>query len=185
MSLSSGLTIHTPLALLSSGRRTKRGCQVRRYAPCMSRTGRPVSAPTAGRSSSKISSSFSGVGVALSARGAAASSEAADVVLTVDRLDALADAIFIARRSKTVALQAVGTSMGLSIAAMVAAAAGLLQPAFGAILQEVIDVLAILIALRAVLPGKVYTVTMAPEDVATVLRIREQHDALLPVVEQI
>ena len=81
-----------------------------------------------------------GVGVALSARGATASSEAADVVLTVDRLDALADAIFIARRSKTIALQAVGTGMGLSIAAMVAAAAGLLQPAFGAILQEVIDV---------------------------------------------
>ena len=126
-----------------------------------------------------------GVGVALSARGATASSEAADVVLTVDRLDALADAIFIARRSKAVALQAVGTGMGLSIAAMVAAAAGLLPPAFGAILQEVIDVLAILIALRAVLPGKVHTVAMAPEDVATVLRIREQHDALLPVVEQI
>jgi hypothetical protein len=68
---------------------------------------------------------------------------------------------------------------------MVAAAAGLLPPAFGAILQEVIDVLAILIALRAVLPGKVHTIAMAPEDVATVLRIREQHDALLPVVEQI
>src|SRR5512133_690892 len=126
-----------------------------------------------------------GVGVALSARGATASSEAADVVLTVDRLAALADAIFIARRSKTVALQAVGTGMGLSIAAMVAAAAGLLPPALGAILQEVIDVLAILIALRAVLPGKVHTIAMPPEDVATVLRIREQHDALLPVVEQI
>jgi hypothetical protein len=126
-----------------------------------------------------------GVGVALSARGATASSEAADVVLTVDRLDALADAIFIARRFKTVAMQAVGTGMGLSIAAMVAAAAGLLPPALGAILQEVIDVLAILIALRAVLPGKVHTIAMPPEDVATVLRIREQHDALLPIVEQI
>ena len=41
-----------------------------------------------------------GVGVALAARGATASSEAADVVLTVDRVDALADAILIARRSK-------------------------------------------------------------------------------------
>jgi phosphoserine phosphatase len=126
-----------------------------------------------------------GVGVALSARGATASSEAAEVVLTVDRLDSLADAIFIARRSRTIALQAVGTGMGLSIAAMAAAAAGLLPPAFGAILQEVIDVLAILIALRAVLPGKVHTIAMAPEDIAAVLRIREQHDALLPVVEQI
>ena len=126
-----------------------------------------------------------GVGVALSARGATASSEAAEVVLTVDRLDSLADAIFIARRSKTIALQAVGTGMGLSIAAMVAAAAGLVPPAFGAILQEVIDVLAILIALRAVLPGKVHTIAMTPEDVATVQRIRVEHEALLPVVEQI
>jgi cation transport ATPase len=45
--------------------------------------------------------------VALAARGATASSEAADVVLTVDRVDALADAILIARRSKGIALQAV------------------------------------------------------------------------------
>ena len=48
-----------------------------------------------------------GVGVALASRGATASSEAADVVLTVDRVDALADAILIARRSKAIALQAV------------------------------------------------------------------------------
>ncbi|HZL03742.1 MAG TPA: heavy metal translocating P-type ATPase, partial [Cellulomonas sp.] len=45
-----------------------------------------------------------GVGVALAARGATASSEAADVVLTVDRIDALADAILIARRSKRIAV---------------------------------------------------------------------------------
>ena len=94
-----------------------------------------------------------GVGVALAARGATASSEAADVVLTVDRIDALADAILIARRSKRIALQAVVVGMGLSLVAMVAAAVGLLPPAAGAILQEVIDVLAIAIALRAVLPG--------------------------------
>ena len=46
-----------------------------------------------------------GAGVALAARGATASSEAADVVLTVDRVDALADAILIARRSKRIALR--------------------------------------------------------------------------------
>ncbi len=126
-----------------------------------------------------------GVGVALAARGATASSEAADVVLTVDRIDALADAILIARRSKTIALQAVVVGMGLSLVAMVGAAAGLLPPAAGAVLQEVIDVLAIGIALRAVLPGKVHTITMPPEDVATALRLRAEHDALLPVVEQI
>jgi len=126
-----------------------------------------------------------GVGVALAARGATASSEAADVVLTVDRVDALADAILIARRSKGIALQAVLVGMGLSLAAMVLAAIGLLAPAAGAVAQEVIDVLAISLALRAVLPGVVHTIAMAPGDVETALRLRAEHDAVLPLIEQI
>ena len=126
-----------------------------------------------------------GVGVALASRGATASSEAADVVLTVDRIDALADAILISRRSKRIALQSVLVGMGLSVVAMVAASVGLLPPAAGAILQEVIDVLAIGIALRAVLPGKVHSITMARADIATALKLRAEHDAVLPVIEQI
>lgn len=125
-----------------------------------------------------------GVGVALAARGATASSEAADVVLTVDRVDALADAILIARRSRAVAQQAVVVGMGLSGLAMLAAAAGLLPPAVGAALQEGIDVLAIGIALRAVLPGRVHTVAMAPEDVRVARALRTEHDEVLHVVEQ-
>jgi hypothetical protein len=126
-----------------------------------------------------------GVGVALAARGATASSEAADVVLTVDRLDALADAILIARRSKRIALQAVLVGMGLSLVAMLAAAVGLLPPAIGAVTQEVIDVLAIGIALRAVLPGKAHTIAMPEADVAVALALKVEHDAVLVVVEQI
>ena len=126
-----------------------------------------------------------GVGVALAARGATASSEAADVVLTVDRVDAVADAVLVARRSRAIALQAVVTGMGLSLVAMAAAAAGLLAPAAGAVVQEGIDVLAIAIALRAVLPGARHTVAMAPADVAVVRRLRAEHDAVLPGVEQI
>jgi heavy metal translocating P-type ATPase len=126
-----------------------------------------------------------GVGVALASRGATASSEAADVVLTVDRVDALADAILIARRSKGIALQSVLVGMGLSLIAMVVAALGYLPPAAGAAAQEFIDVLAIGIALRAVLPGKVHTIAMAPADVATALRLRAEHDAVLPLIEQI
>ncbi len=126
-----------------------------------------------------------GVGVALAARGATASSEAADVVLTVDRVDALADAILVARRSRRIALESVAVGMGLSLVAMVVAALGFLPPAAGAVLQEGIDVLAIGIALRAVLPGKVHTVAMAPDDVAVARTLRVQHDATLPVVEQI
>ncbi len=126
-----------------------------------------------------------GVGVALAARGATASSEAADVVLTVDRIDAVAQAVLLARRSRSIALQAVGVGMGLSLVAMAAAAAGLLAPAAGAVVQEGIDVLAIAIALRAVLPGGDRAVEMAPADVAVVRRLRAEHDAVLPEVERI
>lgn len=126
-----------------------------------------------------------GVGVALAARGATASSEAADVVLTVDRVDVLADAILIARRAKGIALQAVLVGMGLSLAAMLLATVGLLPPAVGAIVQEVIDVLAIGIALRAALQGAIHTIAMPSADVATALWLRTEHDALLPLIEQI
>jgi heavy metal translocating P-type ATPase len=125
------------------------------------------------------------VGVALAARGATASSEAADVVLTVDRVDALADAILVARRSRRIARQAVGVGMGLSLVAMVAAAAGLLAPVAGAALQEVIDILAIGIALRAVLPGRLHSVRLPEDDRAALAGLREEHDALGPLVERV
>lgn len=89
------------------------------------------------------------VGVAMGARGAAASSETADVVLLVDRIDRLADAIGIAHRSARIALQSVVVGLGLSILAMIAAALGYLPPLQGALLQEAIDVAVILNALRA------------------------------------
>ncbi len=125
------------------------------------------------------------VGVALAARGATASSEAADVVLTVDRVDALADAILIAQRCRRIARQVVAVGMGLSVVAMLAAAAGLLAPAAGAVLQEGIDVLAIGLALRAVLPGRTHTVTLAPADVTLGQALRTQHEATRSVVEEI
>ncbi|MGZ8721433.1 MAG: heavy metal translocating P-type ATPase [Aeromicrobium sp.] len=125
------------------------------------------------------------VGAALASRGATASSQAADVVLTVDRVDALADAILNARRSKEIALQAVLVGRGRSLIAMVAAAFGLLPPAVGAVVQEAIDVLAIGIAMRAVLPGKIHTIAMPAADIALAVRLRAEHDAVLPVIEQI
>ncbi len=126
-----------------------------------------------------------GVGVAMAARGATASSEAADVVLTVDRIDRLADAILIARRSRLIALQAAVLGMGLSLLAMVAAALGYLPPAMGALLQEVIDVLAIGVALRAVLPGRRHTLSMPAADVAITSRMLSEHSTVLPIVERI
>ncbi len=89
------------------------------------------------------------IGVAMGAKGAAASAEAADVVLLVDQLDRVLPAIEIARRSRCIALQSVVAGIGLSIAAMLAAAFGLLPPVEGALLQEAIDVAVIFNALRA------------------------------------
>ncbi|WP_248323791.1 MULTISPECIES: heavy metal translocating P-type ATPase [unclassified Caballeronia] len=89
------------------------------------------------------------VGIAMGARGVAASAEAADVVLLADRLDRLVDALRIARSSRRIAVQCVMTGMGLSIAAMIVAALGLLRPLEGAVLQELIDVAVIGNALRA------------------------------------
>lgn len=89
------------------------------------------------------------VGVALGARGAAASSEAASVVLLVDELYPLATALNIARRTRAIALQSVFIGLGLSIAGMIVAALGYLPPVQGALFQEAIDVAVILNALRA------------------------------------
>ena len=93
------------------------------------------------------------VGVAMGARGASASSEAADIVITVDRLDRLTEAVQISRRARSIATQSVVLGMGMSIVAMGAAAIGLLPVVAGAILQEAIDVAVILNALRALRGG--------------------------------
>ncbi|MBY0396772.1 MAG: heavy metal translocating P-type ATPase, partial [Thermoleophilia bacterium] len=77
------------------------------------------------------------------------SSETADVVIAVDRVDRVADALAIGRRSLRIAVQSVIAGMALSGAAMVAAALGHLPPVAGALLQEGIDIAVILNALRA------------------------------------
>jgi heavy metal translocating P-type ATPase len=89
------------------------------------------------------------VGVAIGARGSAASSEAADVVLLADDLARLPLACGIARRSRDIARQSAVAGLVLSGGAMVLAAIGYLTPVQGALLQEVIDVAVILNALRA------------------------------------
>ncbi len=89
------------------------------------------------------------VGVAMGARGAAASSEAAGVVILVDRLWPLVHGIRIAKATRNIALQSVLVGLGLSILGMAAAALGYLSPVQGALLQEGIDVAVILNALRA------------------------------------
>jgi heavy metal translocating P-type ATPase len=88
------------------------------------------------------------LGLAMGAKGAAASAEAADIVLLVDQLDRVLPAIRIARRSRFIALESVYAGIGLSVAGMIAAAFGIITPVQGALFQELIDVAVILNALR-------------------------------------
>jgi heavy metal translocating P-type ATPase len=124
------------------------------------------------------------VGVAMGARGAGASSESADVVLMVDRLDRLTEGVLIARRAKGIAVESVIAGMALSTAAMVAAAAGLLVPVAGAVVQEVIDVAVILNALRVLRTGRrLERAAALTPDVAQ--RLALEHRELEPVLDRL
>ncbi|UVD60075.1 heavy metal translocating P-type ATPase (plasmid) [Rhizobium sp. Pop5] len=125
------------------------------------------------------------VGIAMGARGAAASSEAADVVILLDRLDKLVDAFQIARRSRRIALQSVYAGMGLSIAGMIAAAFGYLTPVEGALFQEAIDVAVILNALRALGPPIAIGVASPRLSKEDLLALEAEHRALADVVDDI
>ena len=130
------------------------------------------------------------VGIAMGARGASASSEAADVVILVDRLDRVSDAVVIARRARGIAVQSISAGMALSGVAMLAAAFGWLTPVASALTQEGIDVAVILNALRALTGGRAFGhPAMSPtaaralhqdhKDLETSLdRLREIADAL-------
>jgi heavy metal translocating P-type ATPase len=124
------------------------------------------------------------VGVAMGARGATAASEAADVVLTSDRLEGLLWATRIAQRTRRIALESVLVGMGLSLLAMAFAAAGYIAPAAGAVLQEGIDVLVILNALRA-LGGNQSAVHKRPEAEALAQGLASTHRALRPHVGEL
>jgi heavy metal translocating P-type ATPase len=89
------------------------------------------------------------VGIALAGHGGGVAAEAADIVILVDDLARVSDAIRISRRTMSIARQSVWAGIGLSGAAMVVAAFGHIPPTAGALLQEVIDVAVILNALRA------------------------------------
>jgi len=89
------------------------------------------------------------VGIAMGVAGATVASQTADAVIVVDRIDRVADAVAIGRRSVHIAVQSVLVGLGLSLVAMGFAAFGFVPPVFGALLQEGVDVAVILNALRA------------------------------------
>ncbi len=91
----------------------------------------------------------SDIGIALGARGATAASESADVVIMLDDLFRTVEAVAIGKRTLRVALESIWLGIGLSIGLMVVAVFGVLPAIVGAGLQEVVDLIAILGALRA------------------------------------
>jgi heavy metal translocating P-type ATPase len=116
------------------------------------------------------------VGIAMGARGASASSEAADVVILVDRLDRVAEAFSIAFRTRDIALQSILAGMTLSGVAMGFAAVGLLPPIAGALTQEVIDVAVIVNALRALTSGHKLGHRKMPAEAA--MTLRQDHERM-------
>jgi heavy metal translocating P-type ATPase len=123
------------------------------------------------------------VGIAMGARGASASSEAADVVILVDQLDRVSDALTIAKRTHGIALQSIIAGMGMSGLAMCVAASGFLPPIAGALTQEVIDVAVILNALRALTSGNRSGRQKMPLTAATTLRA--DHDRMEPALDRL
>lgn len=94
------------------------------------------------------------VGIAMGARGSTAAGESADVVIILDDLSKAATAVRIGQRTVKVALQSIWIGIALSVALMVAAAAGYVPAIAGALSQELVDLATILNALRALSAGK-------------------------------
>jgi P-type E1-E2 ATPase len=89
------------------------------------------------------------VGIALGARGSAAASESADVVIMLDDLSRVATGLEIAKKTFAIARQSILAGILLSVILMIAFSTGKFPPLAGAVLQEVVDVVVIFNALRA------------------------------------
>ena len=89
------------------------------------------------------------VGIALGARGSTAASESANVVIMLDDLSRVPLAVEISQRTTKVAMQSIYFGISVSVVLMLIAAIGGIRPVIGAILQEGLDVVVILNALRA------------------------------------
>lgn len=89
------------------------------------------------------------VGIAMGAHGSTAASESADVVILKDDLERVAEAVMISRETMKVAKQSVLIGIFVCVFLMIVASTGVIPALFGAMLQEVVDTVSILSALRA------------------------------------
>ena len=97
----------------------------------------------------------SDVGIALGARGSAAASESADVVIMLDNIGKVAEARDIAKNTFKITRQSILMGIGMSFVLMIIFASGKFKPVYGAAIQELVDVSVILSALRAHGPFKI------------------------------
>jgi heavy metal translocating P-type ATPase len=88
------------------------------------------------------------VGIALGGHSFSAASESGDIVILVDDIGRVGEALWIGHAVLRIAKESIIVGIGLSAVLMVIAAFGYIPPVIGALLQEVIDVLVILNALR-------------------------------------
>lgn len=91
----------------------------------------------------------SDVGIALGAKGSTAASESADVVIMLDDLRRVPMAISVSKRTLKIAHESIFVGIGLSVILMLIAATGRISPLSGALLQEGVDIIVIINALRA------------------------------------
>lgn len=91
----------------------------------------------------------SDVGIALGAKGSTAASESADIVIMLDDVSKVASAVEIAKRTFFIAKQSILVGIFISIILMVIFSTGKFKPIYGALLQELVDVVVIFNALRA------------------------------------
>ena len=96
----------------------------------------------------------SDVGIAMGAKGSTSAAESADIVILLDDISRVARAVSIGQRTVRIALESIWWGIGFSVALMSLAAAGFLPAIAGAALQEVVDLIAILGALRALRAGQ-------------------------------
>ena len=89
------------------------------------------------------------IGIAMGAKGATAAGDAADVVILVDSLAKVVDAVAIGRHTLRVALTAIWIGIALSVGLMLVAMTGVIPAVVGALVQELVDLATILYALRA------------------------------------
>lgn len=89
------------------------------------------------------------VGMAMGAKGSTAASESADIVVMLDDISRVARAISIAKDTIRIALQSIWVGIAISVGLMVVAATGIIPAVVGAGLQEIVDVVVIINALRA------------------------------------